>query len=327
MKALITGVSGFAGSHLAEYLLGNTDWEIHGLYHLDHVTHHIAHLQNVIHLHEGDITDERKVKPAISEIKPEFIFHLAAQAAVALSVTDPAKTLQNNILGQLNVLEAAIALEQKPRVLVIGSADEYGLVYPHELPVKETNPLRPLSPYAVSKIAQDHLGYQYFLSNRLPVIRLRPFNHIGPRQSDAFVTANFAKQIAEAEAGLRAPVVKVGNLTPRRDFSDVRDMVRGYFLAITQGEPGEVYNLGAERTYSIREVLDNLLAMSPLQFAVEVDPARLRDSDVAVLLSDCSKFRALTGWRAEMPLRDSLAAVLDYWRDRVRSDIGGNSSG
>jgi GDP-4-dehydro-6-deoxy-D-mannose reductase len=226
--------------------------------------------------------------------------------------------LENNLRGQLNVLLAAIALGTHPRILAVGSADEYGIVNTSELPIKETNPLRPNSPYAVSKVAQDMLGYQYYASHRLPVVRVRPFNHIGPGQSPAFVTSDFAKQIAEAEAGLREPLIHVGNLDARRDFSDVRDIVRAYYLAISQGEPGEVYNLGAERSCSIREVLDILLALSTTPVRVKQDPERLRPSDVPEIVSDCSKFRSLTGWRAEIPLEQSLSAILDSWRQHVR---------
>jgi nucleoside-diphosphate-sugar epimerase len=214
-----------------------------------------------------------------------------------------------------------------PVILVMGSADEYGLVAPDELPIRETNPLRPNSPYAVSKIAQDYLGYQYFLSHRLRVVRLRPFNHIGPRQGEAFVVASFARQIAAAEAAVartgpplagQEPVVRVGNLTTRRDFTDVRDMVRAYRLAVEKGEPGEVYNVGAERAYGIGEVLERLLALSPLKLRVEPDPERLRAADSPVLLSDSSKFRARTGWRPEIPIEQTLADVLNDWRRRVR---------
>jgi len=215
-------------------------------------------------------------------------------------------------------LLAAIAMEKPPRILVVGSADEYGIVLPEELPISETNPLRPNSPYAVSKVAQDMLGYQYYASHKLPVVRVRPFNHIGPGQSAAFVTADFAKQIAEVEAGLREPVMRVGNLGARRDFSDVRDIIHGYYLALSEGEPGEVYNLGAERSYSIRQVLDGLLALSETRVAVEQDPKRLRPSDVPEILADCTRFRSRTGWRAEIPLERSLEDILNYWRSRIR---------
>jgi GDP-4-dehydro-6-deoxy-D-mannose reductase len=187
-----------------------------------------------------------------------------------------------------------------------------------QLPIRETYPLRPNNPYAVSKVAQDMLGYQYFASHRLPVVRVRPFNHIGPRQSPAFVASAFAKQIAEVEAGLREPKVLVGNLDARRDLSDVRDMVRGYYLALSQGEPGEAYNLGAERSYPMRELLEGLIALSKVKPTVEFDSQRLRPSDMPDVVADCSKMRSRTGWHAEIPLERSLQDILDYWRSRVR---------
>ncbi|UCC77128.1 MAG: GDP-mannose 4,6-dehydratase [Anaerolineales bacterium] len=316
MKALIPGVGGFVGSHLASYLVGEAGLDVWGL---DLVEGRAAALRPRITLHVGDVLMDL---PALQDLfaaeQPDYVFHLAAQAFVPSSWKDPWTTLENNIRGQLNVLLAAVAMERVPRILVVGSADEYGIVFPEELPISETNPLRPNSPYAVSKVAQDMMGYQYYASHKLPVVRVRPFNHIGPGQSPAFVTADFAKQIAEVEAGLREPVMRVGNLEARRDFSDVRDIIRGYYLALSEGEPGEVYNLGAERSYSIRQVLDGLLALSETRVTVEQDPTRLRPSDVPEILADCAKFRSRTGWRAEIPLERSLKDILDYWRSRIR---------
>ncbi len=316
MKALITGVGGFVGSHLASYRVVEAGLDVWGL---DLVEGRAAALRPRITLHVGDVLMDL---PALQDLfaaeRPDYVFHLAAQAFVPSSWKDPWTTLENNIRGQLNVLLAAVAMERFPRILVVGSADEYGIVFPEELPISETNPLRPNSPYAVSKVAQDMMGYQYYASHKLPVVRVRPFNHIGPGQSPAFVTADFAKQIAEVEAGLREPVMRVGNLEARRDFSDVRDIIRGYYLALSEGEPGEVYNLGAERSYSIRQVLDGLLALSETRVTVEQDPTRLRPSDVPEILADCAKFRSRTGWRAEIPLERSLKDILDYWRSRIR---------
>jgi GDP-4-dehydro-6-deoxy-D-mannose reductase len=204
------------------------------------------------------------------------------------------------------------------RILVVGSSEEYGLVRPDELPIKETNPLRPTSPYAVSKVAQDMLGLQYHLSHKLFTVRVRPFNHIGPRQSLGFVAPDFASQIAEAEVGLREPIIRVGNLEPRRDFSDVRDVVRGYHQLITQGQPGEVYNLGSEQTRSVREMLETLMTMSQVPITVEQDSERLRPTEVPVMVSDCTKIREQTGWRPRISFEQSLQDVLDYWRERTQ---------
>ena len=206
------------------------------------------------------------------------------------------------------------------RVLVVGSADEYGLVLPDDLPIDENTPLRPTTPYAVSKVTQDYLGLQYFLSHGVAAIRVRPFNHIGPRQSKGFVGADFASQIAEIEVGLRPPEIVVGALDVSRDFSDVRDVVRGYYLALTQGEPGEVYNLGSEREHTVRALLETLISLAKLDIRVVSDPERMRPSDVPRIVADCRKLRVRTGWRAEIPFEQSLRDLLDYWRQRVSVD-------
>ena len=322
MRALITGVCGFAGSHLADYLLTHTDLEVYGT---DIVSGgaNIAHIRDDLELMVGDMSDAEVASEILSKANADYVFHLAAQAFVPLSWSAPWQTMENNIRSQLNILQILVDSGARPKVLVVGSADEYGMILPDELPVTEDTPLRPYSPYAVSKIAQDMLGYQYFASHGLPIVRVRPFNHIGTRQSPAFVTSDFAKQIAEIEDGRREPHLLVGNLEAKRDFTDVRDMVRAYYLALERGEDGEVYNLGAERAYSIREALEALLEMSEAQIDVVQDPSRMRPSDVPVVVSDCSKFRQRTGWRATMNLRESLREILDYWRERVKEDMGG----
>ncbi len=318
-RAFITGIAGFAGSHLAEYLLG-AGYEVSGLSLPAGGTRNIEHIQEHIDLHLGDLEDAAWLRNVLADLQPDYVFHLAAQAAVSQAWSAPAATLVNNVLGQLNLFQALLDLKLAPRILIIGSADEYGLVRPEELPVRETNPLRPNNPYAVSKITQDYLGYQYYLSHQLPVVRLRPFTHIGPRQGPGFVSADFAKQIAEAEAGLRPPILRVGNLSARRDFSDVRDIVRAYALALERGTPGEVYNVGSECDRSIQEVLEILLGQSRVPLQVEPDPARLRPSDTPVIVSDCAKFRAQTGWHTTYPLEASLRDVLEYWRENVRRE-------
>ncbi len=322
MRALITGATGFAGSHLAEYLLAHTDLEVWGT-DISSNERNIAHIKDDLEFVVGDMSEPETTSRILSEIRPDYIFHLAAQAFVPLSWSDPWDTLANNIRAELNILQTLVDTDARPRVMVAGSADEYGMISPDELPITETTPLRPYNPYAVSKIAQDMLGYQYFASHNLPVVRVRPFNHIGPRQSPAFVSSDFAKQIAEIERGYREPQLAVGNLDAKRDFTDVRDMVRAYFLALERGEPGEVYNLGAEHASSIQQVLDLLLRMSDAEIEVVQDTSRLRPTDVPVVVSDCSKFRQQTGWRAMVTLEDSLREILDYWRGRVREDQGG----
>jgi GDP-4-dehydro-6-deoxy-D-mannose reductase len=321
LRALITGVTGFAGSHLAEYLIAHTDLEVLGT-DISSNDRNIAHIKRDIEFVLGDMSQPDVASDVLIRTKPDYIFHLAAQAFVPISWRDPWQTLANNIRAQLNILQALLETGARPRVLIVGSADEYGLITPDELPITEATPLRPYSPYAVSKIAQDMLGYQYYASHSLPIVRVRPFNHIGARQSPAFVTSDFARQIAEIEAGSQEPNLKVGNLDARRDFTDVRDMVRAYHLALEHGEAGDVYNLGAEKAYSIREVLDMLLGMSEAKIEVVPDEGRFRPSDVPIVVCDCGKFRERSGWRATIGLQESLLDVLNYWRKRIREDLG-----
>jgi GDP-4-dehydro-6-deoxy-D-mannose reductase len=220
-------------------------------------------------------------------------------------------------LVERSLFEAALSLKLSPRIQVAGSSEEDGHVNPEEIPMKETNPLRPLSPYAVSKVAQDLLGYQYHKSYGLRIVRTRGFNHTGPRRGEVFVTSSFAKQVAEIEKKKRGPIIYVGNLEAKRDFSDVRDIVRAYWLCLEKGEDGEVYNIGSGVSRSMREVLDALLSLSKVNVRVEVDPKRLRPSDVPILLSDSTKFIRLTGWKPEIPFSQTMADLLDYWRERV----------
>lgn len=315
MRTLITGIGGFAGSHLADYLLAETDWQVVGCVLNDSDTP--AHLRGQVTCHAVDLRDQEAVYRLLDDVAPAVIFHLAALAKVGDSWRNPWPVLRNNIQAQLNLLQGLVELNAAPRVMIVGSNEEYGLVRSQELPLSEESPLRPHSPYGVSKVTQDMLGLQYYLSHQLPVIRVRPFNHIGPRQAPGFVVPDFARQIAAAEAGQRPPCIQVGNLDARRDFTDVRDMVRAYYLAVAQGVPGDVYNIGSGRSHAIREVLDVLLSHSRVEISVETDPARLRPSDVPVVRCDASKFRGLTGWEPTISFETTLRDVLDYWRARV----------
>jgi len=278
----------------------------------------IAHLEGRLELHHVELSQMDAAVAVLEATRPDYVIHLAAQAVPSLARHDPWPTLETNIRLQFNMLHAVKNLGLDCRMLVVGSGEEYGLVTAGELPVGEDTPLRPLNEYAVSKIAQEMLGLQYYLAFGVPVVVVRPFNHVGPRQRLGFVAPDFARQIAEAEAGLSDPVMSVGNLDVSRDFSDVRDIVLGYHLAIVQGEPGEVYNLGSERACSIRDLLDTLVSYSEVRVEVRQDATRLRPADVPVVVSDCSKFRQLTGWRVTIPFDESLADVLDYWRGVVR---------
>ena len=319
MRLLITGITGFVGSHLAEYALARGA-EIFGSSRWRSRTENVDHLRSQIKLIECDLRDLASVRGLLEATEPTHVVHLAAQSFVGASWKTPAETLSNNIISQVNLLEGIRRFPIAPRVLVAGTSEEYGLVYPDELPIRETNPLRPLSPYAVSKVAQDMMGYQYFKSYGLPIIRTRAFNHEGPRRGEVFVTSNFAKQVAEIEAGLREPTICVGDLTPRRDFSDVRDIVRGYWQLLEQGEPGEVYNLCSGRSWAIQEVLEFFLDHSRVKkITVETDPARMRPSDVMILEGDPSKIRQATGWEVEIPFEQTLKDLLAYWRQRTMS--------
>ncbi len=317
MRVLITGITGFVGSHMTELALARGA-EVFGSARWRSKTENIDHLRDKITLIESDLRDLSSVRTLLETAAPTYVIHLAAQSFVGVSWQAPAETLTTNILSQVNLLEAIRGLKIRPRFLAVGSSEEYGLAYPEELPIKETNPLRPLSPYAVSKVTQDMLGYQYFKSYGLPIIRSRAFNHEGPRRGDVFVTSNFAKQVAEIEAGLREPAMFVGDLKPRRDYSDVRDIVRGYWLLLERGEPGEVYNLCSGRSWAIQQVLDFLLEQSTVKgIQVKIDPARLRPSDVMVLEGDPSRMHKATGWKVEIPFEQTLSELLDYWRRRI----------
>jgi GDP-4-dehydro-6-deoxy-D-mannose reductase len=318
MRVLITGITGFAGSHLAEYILAeHPGVEVYGLVRWRSRMDNIQGILDKIVLKDGDIKDAISLRTVLDQVRPDRIFHLAAQSFVPSSWKLPAETFAINALGEIHLFESVLSLKLQARIQIAGSSEEYGQVYPDEIPMKETNPLRPLSPYAVSKVAQDLLAYQYHKSYGLHTVRTRGFNHTGPRRGEVFVTSNFAKQVAEVEDGKREPVIRVGNLEAKRDFSDVRDIVGAYWLALEKGEPGDVYNIGTGRAYAMKEVLDTLLALSKVKVRVEVDPERLRPSDVPILLSDCSKFHKLTGWEPRIPFQRTMADLLDYWRARV----------
>ncbi len=323
MRALITGIAGFAGSHLAEYLLAETDWEVWGTIHQNE--RNISHLRGQLKLRRVDLRVSVAVRDLLGEVRPDRVYHLAGQSYVPVSWDDPWQTFEINVRSQINLLEAVLEAGLTPRILIVASNEEYGLIAPEDLPIDEDTPLRPASPYAVSKVAQDMLGLQYHLNYDLFVVRVRPFNHIGPRQRSEFVAAAFAQQLAEIEAGLRSPVVQVGNLEAKRDFTDVRDMVRAYFFALERGEAGAVYNIGAGQAHSIRELLDILLELSTARVAVEHDPTRTRPSDVPVAICDASRFRTQTGWAPQTPFRESLRRVLDYWRQCVQEGVTSNA--
>lgn len=311
-KALVTGISGFAGSFLAEALLKN-NYTVHGT-HLSSNTSNIEHIKHEVMLHKVDLMSKEETAKCIQEIKPDYIFHLAALTSPAQSFKEPEKVLTGNITGQMNIFEAVRTQDLDPRILITSSAEVYGMVGPSDLPVDENVSLRPGSPYAVSKIAQDFLGLQYHLSYGMKVVRVRPFNHVGPRQAPQFVVASFASQIADIEKGKQKPVLTVGNLDAKRDFTDVRDMVRAYIEILEKGEPGEVYNIGSGKSHRIKDILDMLISLSSVEIEVELDPGKLRPSDVPDIYSNNGKIEGVTLWRPEIKLEDTLKDTLDYYR-------------
>ncbi|MFH1424477.1 MAG: GDP-mannose 4,6-dehydratase [archaeon] len=314
-NSLITGITGFAGSHLAELLL-EKGHEVYGLTRWRSDSENIKHIQNNLKLIEADLHDAYSMKAAVKESEPDYIFHLAAQSFVPASWRSPADTMHTNLIGELNLFEAVRESDADPTIQIACSSEEYGMVMPDEVPIKETNPLRPLSPYAVSKVAQDYLGYQYFQSYGVKVIRTRAFNHTGPRRGSVFVCSNFAKQIVDIENNKKDPIINVGNLTAKRDFTDVRDTVRAYLLAVEKCEPGDVYNICSGTTHPIQEVLDKLLGMSDAKIEVKEDPERMRPSDVQILLGDNTKFCKQTGWKPEIDFDTTLKDILEYWRNK-----------
>lgn len=315
-RALITGIAGFAGSHLAELLL-TKGYEIYGLCRPRSKTDHIESIKSKLHLEDADLLDSHSLYTTISRIKPDYIFHLAAQSFVPTSWVSPSVTLEVNIVGSANLYEAVRQVGIDPVIQIACSSEEYGLVYPNEIPIKETNPLRPQSPYAVSKLAMDYLGYQYYCSYKMKIVRTRGFNHTGPRRGETFVSSNFAKQIAAIEKGKQEPIIRVGNLDAQRDWTDVRDMVRGYLIAVEKCEPGDVYNICTGKGVLIKDMLDMLLSFSKVKVTVAEDSARMRPSDVPVLIGDNTKFVKKTGWKPEIPFKKTMEDLLDYWRVRI----------
>lgn len=312
-KVLITGVSGFAGRHLAALLTKEEDLEIHGTYHSSGSEDKLSDLKDSLSLHQADLSVKEEVESLIDTVGPDQVYHLAAQASPSESFKNPAGTLNTNTLSQLYLLEALQKQDNHPRIVTVTSSEVYGKVDFSELPVNESTPHRPISPYAVSKIAQDYLSLYFFLAHKLNVVRVRPFNHTGPGQ-EKFVIPAFARQIAQIEKTGESPVMKVGNLAAKKDFSDVRDVVRAYRLLMEEGVPGEVYNVGSGRSVQIKWMLDTLLSFSDKEIQVEVDQALFRPVDVEDIYADHTKLTNETGWSPEIPLEQTLKDVLDYFR-------------
>jgi len=316
VTVLITGIAGFVGGHLTDLLRAeHPEARIAGL--VRPGSKAPATLGEGVRLMEADLEDAASVEAAVAAVRPESIIHLAGQSSVHESWANPAGTLRTNVIGLLNLFEAVRRRRLSPRVLVVGSAEEYGAVDPGAPPLREDAPLRPLSPYAVSKVAQGYLALQYALSQDLAVVRTRTFPHTGPGRGEAFAESSFARQIAEIEAGRRRPVLEVGNLEAIRDFTDVRDVVRAYWALLERGASGEVYNVCSGRGRSIGDILRSLLEIAGVRVDLQVDRERLRPSDLPALVGDPSKLREATGWEPRIPLERTFRDLLDHWRERV----------
>ncbi|MEX2007661.1 MAG: GDP-mannose 4,6-dehydratase [Candidatus Levyibacteriota bacterium] len=315
-KALVTGAGGFAGGYLTEHLLSK-GFSVIGTYLFDSQLKSSSNNENKIDLEKLNLLDLDATSKLVKKISPTHVFHLAALTSPSESFDNPSETITNNISAQVNLLEGLRGMHSDAKILIVSSADIYGLVNKEDIPIDEETPLMPVNPYAVSKLAQDFLGLQYFLSYGLKIVRVRPFNHIGPRQSPRFVVSSFAKQIAEIEKGKKEKTIHVGNLSTKRDFTDVRDMVQAYLLALEKGELGEVYNIGNGVSYKISEILDMLLSFSTVKIKVEVDNDLLRPKDEPELRCDRSKFTAQTGWEPKIKIEQTLKDTLDYWRNIV----------
>lgn len=334
MNVLVTGATGFVGSHLCEYAL-KRGAEVYGAKRWRSSLDNIEHIKNNIHLLDGDLTDPLAVRKILEESKPDWVFNFAANSFVKSSFSQPREVMHTNIQSQINLLHG-LKEGLCGQMLSCGSSEEYGLVWTDELPIKENNPLRPLSPYAVSKCATDLLAYQYFKSYGLKIIRTRAFNHSGPRRTDVFVESSIAKQIAELESKFDEKPgnqsgfsIEIGNMDSTRDFTDVRDTVRAYWLLMEKGKFGEVYNIASGhcdngepkdlKSWKISEIVNYLTAKSKLLIRTQQCQSRMRPSDVPVLIGDYTKLNDDTGWMPTIPFTKTLDDILEYWRSKIHS--------
>lgn len=316
MKVLITGATGFVGQYMLENLASHkVDYFGTSFNNLDkNFKKFFPKAENKIF--KIDLKNRDEVKKLIEKIKPEAVIHLAALASPTDSWNILEEMLTNNMLSQLNILEAVRNVNPKIKVITISSGQVYGAVSANGVPLKESNAIKPNNPYASSKVFQETLSTQYFYNYNMPTIIIRPLNHIGPRQDGNFAIPSFVKQIVDIEKGLKEPVIKVGNLDAKRDFLDVRDVCEAYYLAITKGTPGEAYNLGSGRVYRMKEILEMLISYSKVDIKVEVDKNLLRPSDMPILLADYSKFHEATGWKPRYKIEQTLKDILEYWRNK-----------
>lgn len=307
MKALITGVNGFVGNYLSKYLI-EQGYTVYGTVIEDNV------IMENINIKKMNLLNKEEVNETIKSINPDCIFHLAGQSAVGLSWKLTTLTMDVNINGTINLLDAVRENNIDTKVLIIGSSDQYGIIKPEDCPINEEKLLNPTSPYAISKMAQEQVAKLYVNSYKMNLIMVRAFNHIGPMQSKNFVVSDFASKIAEIEKGAE-PVIRVGNLEAYRDFTDVRDIVRGYVMLMEKGGIGQIYNIGSGNAYKIQDILDILLSLSATKIKIEIDPEKLRPSDVPIIQCDNSKIKAHINWNTKYDIKDTLKDTLDYWRN------------
>lgn len=318
-KVLITGITGFAGSHLMDYLLTHTDYEVYGIKRVNSSLRNIHHALDKITLLDADLLDETSLVKVLREVCPEQIYHLGALSWVTPSWDMPAVYMQTNAVGTINLFEAMRVTGCQARVLTSATPEEFGDVPKEMLPITEETRIKPINPYAASKVAQDMVCITYHASYGMDIVRTRAFNHEGARRERHGAIASFAYQIARIEHGLQEPVIKVGNLSATRNFTDVRDTVRAYYLAMEKGVSGELYLIGTDQIYTMKQVLDMLIAASPKadEIKIEVDPARVRPTELMTFIGDYSKFQGMSGWKIQYKLQETLESVLDYWREFV----------
>jgi GDP-D-mannose dehydratase len=324
-NALITGITGMVGSHLADFLLENTDWEIHGAARWRSPMDNISHLldrvnkKDRVFLHYADLNDESSLIKMLKNVEPDYIFHLAAQSYPKTSFDSPIDTMNTNILGTARLLEAVRINNLNPIIHVCASSEVFGRVPKEKLPIDEECTFHPASPYAISKVGTDLVGRYYAEAYNMTVMTTRMFTHTGPRRGDVFAESTFAKQIAMIEVGLIPPIVKTGNLDSLRTWADVRDAVRAYYMLVTVNPTaGDYYNIGGTYTCSVRDMLSTLLNMSTRKdIVIETDPERLRPIDADLQVPDTTKFTSHTGWKPGILFEQTMRDLLNYWRNRV----------
>jgi len=318
-KVLITGITGFVGSHLADYLLAHTNHKIFGLKRVNSQLRNIHSILEKITLINGDLTDQTSLNNVFTIVQPDYVYHLGALSWVDPSWVMPAAYMQTNAIGTITLFEALRTTGCKPRILVSCTPEEYGDVPKERVPITEETILNPVNLYAASKMAQEGVCLAYHASYKFDVIRTRAFNHEGPRRGTLGALASFAYQIARIERKLQRPVIKVGNLQAKRNFTDVRDMVEAYCLAMEKGTPGELYLIGSNQIYTIQECLEMLIKLSPIRKKIryEVDPKRVRPTELRILIGKFDKFEKLTGWKPKITIKETLQSILDYWRDYI----------